>query len=221
MIRSVVCVLAFVGLTGCESVPDQLAALPGVAGLAATPDATGQGIRTLSLLGGDVRVRSPEGYCIDQRASRARGGFAVMAGCALMTSDVAVMPSIDGLLIVQVGEEETGDILRGEAALASFLETTEGKAILSGGGAAGSVTGVDARADDLGVIVRFTDASDDGMQGTTGPIWRGFMTIDDRLTTVSVRSFDRNPLSSASGERLLLVAMAELARANAPAGGNS
>lgn len=205
------CVLALTafGLVACDGLPDQIAAL-GVAS-----DATSEGIRTLSVLGGDVRVRGPEGYCIDQRASNARRGFAVMAGCALM-ADAAVMPSLDGLITVQFGDSDTASVSGNEEAFAAFLKSEAGQSVLSRDGDAGSITGLTVIADRAGVLARFEDTSETALDGTSGAQWRGFLDIEGRLTTISVLSFDRNTLSRSEGQRLLVVAMAQLSEVNAP-----
>jgi hypothetical protein len=214
-LRECVLAVAVFGLGGCEG------GTGGVMGqfgsIVAAPDATNQGIRTLSLLGGDVRVRGPQGYCIDQAASDARRGFAVLAGCALLSDGTAVMPNLDGLITVQFGDENTASVTDNEDALAEFLKTDAGRGLLAGSGDQAHVSQVATITDQVGVLVRFQDASGPTFRGAAGPQWRGFLDINGRLATISVLSFERRALSRGEGERLLVVAMAELARANAPA----
>ncbi len=209
--RGLVLAGAVVGLVGCDQVTD------GLAGFGAPTDVTAEGIRTLALLGGDVRVRGPEGYCVDQGASSARRGFAVLAGCALLSSDAAMMPSLDGLITVQFGDADTATVTGNEDAFAAFLQSDEGRAVLAGDGDVASIERVTAVPDQGGVLARFEDASGPLFAGTKGAQWRGFLDIDGRLATVSVLSFERDGLSRSEGERLLVVAMAELAEVNAPA----
>ena len=214
-VRGFVLVIAAFGLMGCEGVTDRVA--DQIASLGAAPDATGEGIRTLSLLNGGVRARGPEGYCIDQAASNARRGFAVLAGCALLTDDAAIMPALDGLITVQFGDENTASVTDNEDAFAAFLKTETGRSLLAGSGDIANLTDVSTITDRAGVLARFEDTSGPAFTGTSGPQWRGFLDINGRLATVSVLSFDRSALSRAEGERLLVVAMAELAEVNAPA----
>ena len=214
------CVLGIVAfaLVGCDdiagvtgNVTDQLASIGGTA-----PDATSEGIRTLSLLGGDVRVRGPEGYCVDQGASDARRGFAVLAGCALLSDDAGFMPTLDGLITIQFGDEGTASVTGNETAFAQFLESDSGRGLLASSGDLGSVSDVSTIEGDTGVLARFEDTSGPVFTGTSGPQWRGFLDINGRLTTISVLSFDRDALSRGEGERLLTVAMDELGEVNAP-----
>lgn len=204
---------ALVALSGCADLTTGVADT--LAGLGSSSDATNEGIRTLALLGGDVRVRGPEGYCIDQAASDARRGFAVLAGCALLSDEAVVMPRPDGLILVQFGDEGTASVTDNEEPFAAFLASDLGRSVLSANGDAANVASVSTIADRAGVLARFEDAAGPGFAGTSGAQWRGFLDVQNRLTTVSVLSFDRNPLSRGAGERLLVVAMAELAEANA------
>ncbi len=213
------CVLGLVafGLTGCDDIEGMASNVAGqLAGVAAAPDATSEGIRTLSLLGGDVRARGPEGYCVDQGASNARRGFAVLAGCALLSDDAAVMPTLDGLITIQFGAEDTASVTGNETAFAQFLETDGGRGLLASSGDLANVSEVRTVTDNAGVLARFEDTSGPVFAGTSGPQWRGFLDINGRLTTISVLSFDRDALARGEGERLLTVAMAELGEVNAP-----
>lgn len=209
------CVLAIVacGLTACDGVGDQLVGQ--IASMRSNPDATAEGIRTLSLLGGDVSARGPDGYCVDQSASDARRGFAVMVGCALLAEEAPLMPRLDGLITVQFGAQDTASVTDNEGAFAAFLKTDSGRSLLAGSGDSADVTAVGTITDRAGVLVRFQDTSGPAFPGTTGPQWRGFLDINGRLVTISVLSFDRAVLSRGEGERLLIVAMAELAEVNA------
>lgn len=210
LLRACVFLIAAFSLASCDQVSNSLARI------GAPNDVTGQGIRTLSLLGGDVRARGPNGYCVDQGASNARSGFVVLAGCALMADDVAIMPSLDGLITIQFGDENTASVTGNEAGFATFLNTQTGRSLLSRNGDDTSVSEVSTITDETAVLVRFDDASGPIVRGTSGSQWRGFLDIKGRLATVSVLSFNRAPLSASESERLLVVAMAELAEVNAP-----
>lgn len=207
-------VVCLIGLGGCEGGADGF--MGRLASIVSAPSATSQGIRTLSLLGGDVEVRGPDGYCVDQTASDARRGFAVLAGCALLSEGAAVMPILDGLITVQFGAESTASVTDNEEAFATFLKTDIGLGLLAGSGNSANVSQAVTITDRAGVLVRFHDTSGPAFAGTAGPQWRGFLDINGRLATISVLSFERAVLSRAEGERLLVVAMAELAEANAP-----
>jgi len=197
--------LALFGLVGCEQI---------TGGLSDRTTLTSQGIRTLSLLGGDVRVRGPEGYCVDQAASDARSGFAVIAGCVLLTDNVDLAPVLDGLITVQFGGEETASVTEGEEAFASFLESDVGRNFLATSGDAADLVDMVSQVEGTAVLVRFEDTSLPDFAGTDGAQWRGFFDVKGRLTTVSVLSFERAPLTQSQAEQLLIATMNELIAVN-------
>jgi len=197
--------LALFGLVGCEQI---------TGGLSDRTTLTSQGIRTLSLLGGDVRVRGPEGYCVDQAASDARSGFAVIAGCVLLTDDVDLAPVLDGLITVQFGDEETASVNGDEEAFASFLDSDVGRSLLATSGDATDLVDMVSQIEGAAVLIRFEDTSLPAFAGTNGVQWRGFFDVKGRLTTVSVLSFDRAPLTQSQAEQLLVASMNELTAVN-------
>lgn len=184
-----------------------------VAGCVASLD--GRGVRTLSLLDGAVSVRGPDGYCVDQQSSRPSSGFAVLAGCALV-SDAAMMPSLEGLITVQIGSANSASVSGSEAELAGILRASQGAQLLSaaGDGASVEVARVD-RAEGV-VVVRFSDATPAPMPGLEPLEWRAFLDIRGRLATISLRGFDRAPIPAEQGLRLLSQAIGALRAANAP-----
>lgn len=174
-----------------------------------------RGIRTLSVLDGAVSVRGPEGFCVDQQSSRAGSGFAVLAGCAVV-SDAAMMPALEGLITVQIGEAGSAVVTGTEAELAALLRTSQGAQLLSAAGdpASVQVARVD-RAEGV-VVVRFSDAAPAPTPGLEPQEWRAFLDIRGRLTTISLRGFDRAPIPAEQGLRLLSQAVGALRAANAP-----
>jgi hypothetical protein len=190
-----------------------LAALILLTGCEAGFDA--RGIRTLSVLDGAVSVRGPEGFCVDQQSSRAGSGFAVLAGCAVL-SDATVMPTHEALITVQIGATDSAAVSGAEADLAALLRTVQGATLLSASSdpATVQVARID-RADGV-VVVRFSDAAPTAIQGLEPLEWRAFLDIRGRLTTISLRGFDRAPLPADQGLRLLSQAIGALRAANAP-----
>ncbi|MFQ3184296.1 MAG: hypothetical protein ACI901_001395 [Octadecabacter sp.] len=210
--RGCILAVAVFGLGGCKVGTDGM--VSHFTNFITAPYATSQGIYTLSLLGGAANVRGPDGYCVDQTASNARSGFAVLVGCALLSGSAGVMPKLDGLITVQFGAENTASVTNNENVFVEFLKTDAGLGLLVGSGDLAHVSQVSTITNRAGVLVRFQDTSSPTFAGTVGPQWRGFLDINGRLVTISVLSFERVTLSRAEGERLLVMAMAELAEAN-------
>lgn len=175
----------------------------------------GRGIRTMALLDGTVSVRGPEGFCVDQQASRPVTGFAALAGCAVI-SDAVLMPALEGLITVQFGAPGSATVSGAEAELAGLLRSAQGAALLSSTGDSGTIhiARVD-RADGV-VVVRFSDAAPAPTPGLEPLEWRAFLDVRGRLTTISLRGFDRAPIPADQGLRLLSQAIGALRAANAP-----
>ncbi len=200
---------ALVAVSACADLGDQFASALSDRG--AARDGTNQGIRTLSMFSGDVRVRGPEGYCIDRQASRARTGFAVLAACARV-SNAELLPTLDGLLTVQIGEAGSAVVSGQEEVLASLLEQDAGQALLSAGTAPVTVFGTESR-DGL-VLVRYSDPDAPEMQGTQATGWRAFLDLGNRSAVISLRAFETKPLAERDGEILIRTAASALAEAN-------
>jgi len=92
---------------------------------ACAPLGPGPGIRALALLDGAVVAQGPEGYCVNERASRPATGFAVMGGCALIAA-LPVMPRTEALITVQFGDAGSAAVAGREGALAALLDSTQG-----------------------------------------------------------------------------------------------
>jgi len=176
----------------------------------------GEPVRTLALYGGAIRVRAPEGYCIDLNASRSRDGFALMAGCALI-SDAEIMPAIDALIVVQAGADGTAMVIDNAADLAALLRTDQGRDLLAASGQGGDVTVGAVMGGPNLISVRFDDASTPLVDGTSPDTMRAFLDVGARLVVVTVREYDRNPLTDTQALRLLRQAVTQIKDVNAPA----
>jgi len=173
----------------------------------------GEPVRAMALVGGEVVVATPTGYCIDQRTSRPSSGFVVMAGCALV-SDEQSMPSVDGLLTVQVGDADTALVAADEVALRSLLATAQGAAVLSPNGDPTAIE-IDRLENRDGVVyVHFLDTAAPPVDGLEQLEWRAFFDLGSRLATVTVRGFDRAPIDTDQGLLLLRRAVATIRDAN-------
>jgi hypothetical protein len=187
-------------------------ALPGLA--ACDLPLPGQGVRTVALLDGSVRVSAPQGYCIDPTSSRADSGFAVISSCGLIAA-TGVFPTTDGFVAVQFGPPGSAAVAGSEDALAALLRTREGAALLSESGRPEDIR-VDQLDRGAGLIsVHFTDRGAPPVNGLMQDEWRAFLDIDGRLATISVRAYARAPLTSGQAQELLYATVAQVRAANA------
>lgn len=193
-------------------------ALAGCSGDLSFPAGLGFGSGTpqqaIALVGGDVVATGPDGYCVAPRASNARNGFALLAGCGAIAGDAA-RPSINALITVQAGAENSASVNGSEQGLHDFLDTAAGRAALSQSGDADTVKvdGITHRAGRVSVV--FEDTSPEQLRGFQAREWRSFMDVNTRLVTVTVRGLAGDPLSDARAQALLTQAVGAIRDANA------
>ncbi|MEJ6396764.1 dihydroxy-acid dehydratase [Yoonia sp. 208BN28-4] len=189
-------------------------ALSGCAGSGFSfPGFTSAPLPVLQLLGGDVIVTGPDGYCVSPAASNARAGFAVMAGCDLIAGGPE-RPSVNAVITVQAGAADTAAVAGNEATFAAFLETDAGQAVLSRAGDAATVDVKSATSRDGRVSVTFADTAPDTIAGFQPTQWRGFVDVNGRLVTVTVRGLAGAPLFDGAGNALLGQALGAIRAAN-------
>jgi hypothetical protein len=161
--------------------------------------------RTLSVLGGAVKVAAPPGYCVDRKLARQQSdGAVVLIGRCTATS--AQFPVV---ITVTIGAAASaGAIADGGATLAAFFETTAGRAALSQSGRAETVTIVQSGA--LGGVYTLQI-----QEAEVGDYWRAVFGLSGRLVTLSIQAPLGQSLDQSSGQRLLNATIAALRRANA------
>ncbi len=197
---------AVFALAGCAGLPalDIVKALPG----GVTPAVT-----SVAMLGGDVTVVGPAGYCVDLDSSRPKRGFAMMAPCA--TLGVADAPAaIAAITTVQAGADGSAVVSENTAAFADYLRGPNGPVVLSRSGDASSVEVSDVRSLDTYVAVSLRDKAPAHIEGAQEDEWRAFVDVNGRLVTISVRGLDEAPLGEASGAALLRQAVKAVIAAN-------
>lgn len=172
------------------------------------------GIRAMAMFDGSVVARSPEGYCIDSRTSRPETGFAVMGGCAIL-SRLMIMPRVEGLITVQFGAPGSATVEGAERDLVALLRSARGAALLSASGRPEAVLVEGIETGPGIVLVRFLDTAPPIAEGLERVEWRAFLDVAGRLTTVTVRGFERAPLDRAAGLALMSEAVSALRAANA------
>lgn len=200
--------MAALTLSGC--LPE------GAGGLALISDeaaSTRQGVTAVRVYNGAFKVRAPEGYCVDQTASREETGFVVMAPCG-QVSDAQIMPAQLGLITVQVGATASAVVRGSEEALMTLLESPEGGTMLSATGTAAEISVVSTEAHQGVVEVIFDDAGAPPVSGLDRHEYRAFLDIKGRLVTLRLRGYASAPLSRRSGLPLMRAAVQALINAN-------
>lgn len=159
-------------------------------------------VQSMALLGGEITVTPPRGYCLDAATSRSGDGFAVMAPCATLGGESAV-PSVLGVATVQVGAPGSGAVSGAESNLRDLLVSSEGAALLSTKGSAADIKVLGSQVQNNVVKIHFTDTAPPPLAGLQAEEWRAFTDMNGRLVTVAVRGLENAPLSDGGGAWLL------------------
>ena len=169
-------------------------------------------VQRAALLGGAIDVAGPAGYCVDIADSRLTRGFALLTSCDTLGLEDVDAPRQAGIITIQAGRSGTAAVAGSEPALAGFLESDAGAALLSDD--AEGVTILGTTTGDNIVSVAFEDNGGTPFAGTQDSAWRAFVDIDGRLVTISARGLAAQPLGNTSGEQLLEAAVAAMLAAN-------
>ncbi|MCH2164763.1 MAG: hypothetical protein MK098_08940 [Marinovum sp.] len=171
--------LAVWALAGCTPELSQL----GFAPLGATPPASARALSEADLAAGDIRLKTPAGWCIEPRSLRnsGRSSFALVGDCnALLRNSGGVHA---GYVTVTVGPAQ--------------LSPSSGETLLS---AASGSSNISPTVLDNGVARAPVDGEEnDGF----GPQWRAAQWLARHPVLVTVYSSEEDILSAAPGARLL------------------
>lgn len=177
-------------LAGCQMEPGAFAA----------PGQT----KAISVLGGEIKVAAPAGYCVDKKSARQQDdGAVVLMGRCNGGSNHA--PAVISVTIGIAGS--AGVMADGGVALAAFFQTSDGRAALSRTGVADGVTIVQAATNDGAFTLRI-------VEGGVGDYWRAIVGISGRLVTLSVQGPAGSTLDPATGHALLGASLVAMRKAN-------
>lgn len=164
--------------------------------------------RATPILGGQVNLGVPRGYCMDPAASQVAEDSAVMI-IGRCSDAGAEAPAA---ITATVGEAGSAAVLAaGVPALSAYFASDEGRAALSREGVAEAVVVQEIRSSDGVLSLHLTDRA-------LGDYWRAVMAARGRLVTLAVTSPDGQPLSSDQGKALLDTAVQAMQSANAAGG---
>jgi hypothetical protein len=163
--------------------------------------ANGNGPGSVGVLDGTVTVAGPDGFCVDQTATRESGGhaFVLMRRCRAGRGPAPVLSVT--VTDLRLPEGDRAEQLDG---LAAFLATDAGRGQLSRRGRASDVAigEIEQREGALWMFV--TDTGNPA--GFEAGYWRVVMPLAGRLVTLSAMSLQETPISPADGA----AAMADL-----------
>ncbi|MEO1537244.1 MAG: hypothetical protein AAFR73_05895 [Pseudomonadota bacterium] len=166
------------------------------------------------LLPDGTRIAGADGWCIDEATTRAGGdtSVVVLGSCAALARDSdQPRPDIPGVLTISV-EAEAGAIPDGET-LRKFFVSDAGRAALARDGEAASVSILDTRVDEEGLL--YLHASDASIApGASNEIWRALFGLGGRFVAVSFYTRLEDQIAIEDGLAALVAQVEELRSAN-------
>jgi hypothetical protein len=160
--------------------------------------------RPASILGGEMIIAAPRGYCVNDAASQQAEDSAVviMGRC----SDAGKVPP--AVITATVGTAGSAAVLAsGPEQLTQYFASPEGLAALSRTGDPAAVQVTEILSVDDAILLNLTDSA-------IGDYWRAVLGLRGRVVTLAVTPPSGLPLKSAEGRRLLDRTIAAIRSAN-------
>lgn len=171
------------------------------------PRAAGSGPGAIAVLDGAVTVAGPDGFCVDESATREAGqnAFVLLRRCRGSRGPV---------LSVTVTDQRVpeGDRSTQLDALAGFLATDAGRGQLGRRGRAGDVAIDQISLRDGALWLYLTDIGNP--EGFEAGYWRAVLPVAGRLVTLSSMSLRENPSSREASESAMTGLIETLRRRN-------
>lgn len=156
-------------------------------------------VGSISLLGGDLIVAGPSGYCVDPDLSHQEDRFVVLGGCDVLSNGGSVGPSARAVLMVSVSPDRSAD----SASIRQLIAAT------------GSFDANNQRSNDGVHLVQLKSGGSDYLSGGDEAYWRGVTTVNGYLVIMTAISQNNGAATRKSGGDVLL-ALAKRIREKSP-----
>ncbi|WP_300519621.1 hypothetical protein [Aliiroseovarius sp.] len=180
--------------------------------------------QSMMVAGGTLRVKGPEGYCVDTGASRTgeADGFVLLGSCrAISHHPRDPHPERPMVLTVAVSAragqapaDPEAPPARDLAGLETYLRSDTGRQALSRTGDADSVQIARALQQDGVLYLHITDDSPNPMGAVTGAYWRAFFDLRGAAVSVTVTALASQPVDEGTALAQIQRAVAALRAAN-------
>ncbi|WP_208349958.1 hypothetical protein [Pseudaestuariivita rosea] len=158
-------------------------------------------LREARLADGAVRIVGLSGYCVDRSSVQANA--AVIMPCANLGARRADWPKTRAAFLVTVGQQGGADILLAPDATAVFLQSTQGRRMLSRTNDPKTidVTRLISRNDAIYILVQDQSPNPFGQNHLRN--WRAFTLLNGHLTTIVATGYGDINLAEDNGFALL------------------
>lgn len=165
---------------------------------------TGENLHEIAVLDGAITVAAPTGYCIDKKASVARGTATVLL-IGRCTAQGLVAAAVVTLTIG--GPASAGVLVAGPKALGAYFVSDAGRKVLARDGDPTHVDIVQTQTVGRGLMLHLKDL-------VAGDYWRAITAIKGRLVTISASGVAEAPLTPSQARTLVTDTMALLDKRN-------
>jgi len=162
------------------------------------PSSTAENLQEVAVLGGAITVAAPTGYCIDKKASVARGTATVLL-IGRCNAQGQVAAAVVTLTIG--GPGSAGVLVAGPKALGAYFSSDAGRKVLARDGDPNHVAIVQTQAVGRGLMLHLKDQ-------VAGDYWRAITAIKGRLVTISASGVAEAPLTQSQARALVTDTMA-------------
>ena len=191
----------FVRLAGAGAALAVLAACDGGFG--------GQVQRNVTVADNAVTIAGPRGFCVDPQATEDSAGqaFVLLGNCAVLAAGNHPQPDYRALLTAAVRDNPGGPISEQFAAVRAYLDTADGRALLSRSGDPQTVRVLDTVSKGDVLYIYAQDTSEGYAPNMSSKHWRAVFDVQGRIVSVAVLGFESQPISKHDG----LVALQDFA----------
>jgi hypothetical protein len=174
--------------------------------------------REVSVTSDQLVVTGPDGFCIDPSGTRDRQttAFVLLGNCAVIANSRGQdQPDVNAVLTASVSDADPAQTLRAAIPdLDVFFRSEQGLSLLSRSSNPTSVEVLDSFHQGDVYFVQASDSSQGVVGGLNAEFWRAYQDIGARIVTLSVLSFEDQPVSTEVSLQMLRAFSVAIADAN-------
>ena len=176
--------------------------------------------KSMAVVGGALRVKGPEGYCVDAPASRAgeADGFVLLGSCRAISHHPRDPHPERPMVLTVAASAKPEDTPTDLAVLEAHLRSDAGRRALSRTGEEASVSIIRTEQLDGVLYLRLTDDSPNPMGAVSRDCWRAFLDLNGSMVALTVTALASQPVDEKAGLAQAQRAVAALQKANPEAG---
>lgn len=161
----------------------------------------------ISALGKEVAIRPAEGFCLSRESIETsdRSAVALIGDCALegdvnsasrsSKGELNLPRSLPGIITVSIsGNPEVRSSGLDAERIEEFLQSKQGKSLIGRSADGSGVTIHESRKSDEVIFLLVEDTNGGPVPILSDTFWRAFMTLNDRLTVITISAFRASPI---------------------------